>query len=155
MKNPSVEWKEAYSNLREALGLPGDDPTPKIPRSPRISQTVSSSTPMPTTVSQVKRKKRNDDGIDVEMSPEVPDSTPANNSLKRSKTDVDNAVVSVGSDVALQNATAAAAYIAFLEPENLLPPKMPTRQEMESVLLGIQKKLLTEEYFGDGDQKLS
>lgn len=49
------------------------------------------------------------------------------------------------------HAQAAASYIPFLQTENLLPPKMPTREEMEAVLLGLRKQALVEEYFGGED----
>lgn len=47
------------------------------------------------------------------------------------------------------HARAAAAYIPFLTPEMLMPPKMPTSEEMEQVLLDLRKKALVEEYFGN------
>lgn len=47
------------------------------------------------------------------------------------------------------HARAAAAYIPFLTPEMLMPPKMPTSEEMEKVLLDLRKKALVEEYFGN------
>jgi pre-mRNA-splicing factor ISY1 len=49
---------------------------------------------------------------------------------------------------AFVHAQAAAAYIPFLSAESLAPPKMPSRQEMESVLLDLRKKALVQEYFG-------
>lgn len=51
-------------------------------------------------------------------------------------------------DQAYLHAQAAASYIPFLTTESLLPPKMPTRQEMEQVLLALRKEALVEEYFG-------
>jgi len=51
---------------------------------------------------------------------------------------------------AVAHARAAAAYIPFLAPEMLMPPKMPTAEEMEKVLLDLRKKALVEEYFGNG-----
>ena len=55
-------------------------------------------------------------------------------------------------DRAKANAQAAAAYIPFLTADNLLPPKLPSREEMEKVLLDLRKQALVEEYFGnDGD----
>ena len=54
-------------------------------------------------------------------------------------------------DQAFIHAQAAASYIPFLAAEDLLPPKMPTRQEMETVLLGLRKQALVEEYFGADD----
>jgi len=47
------------------------------------------------------------------------------------------------------HAQAAAAYIPFLDVEHLLPPKLPTHDEMEGVLLALRKKALLEEYLGD------
>ena len=52
-------------------------------------------------------------------------------------------------DTARIHAQAAAAYIPFLDVEHLLPPKLPTHNEMEGVLLALRKKALVEEYFGD------
>jgi pre-mRNA-splicing factor ISY1 len=48
---------------------------------------------------------------------------------------------------------AAASYIPFLTPEILLPPKLPTHDEMEAILLALRKKALVEEYFGGGESK--
>jgi len=53
------------------------------------------------------------------------------------------------SNPAYTHAQAAAAYISFLDTPDLLPPKMPTRAEMEGVLLDLKKKALVEEYFGN------
>ena len=47
------------------------------------------------------------------------------------------------------HAQAAASYMSFLRPEDLLPPAMPTREEMDEVILVLRKKALVEEYFGD------
>lgn len=52
------------------------------------------------------------------------------------------------SDLSAVHAKAAAAYIPFLSEEMLMPPNMPTRDEMEKVLLGLRKEALVEEYFG-------
>ncbi|TFL07413.1 pre-mRNA-splicing factor ISY1 [Pterulicium gracile] len=43
----------------------------------------------------------------------------------------------------------AASYISFLQEEHLMAPKMPTREEMEQILLKLRKQALVEEYFGD------
>ncbi|KAJ3512645.1 hypothetical protein NMY22_g15269 [Coprinellus aureogranulatus] len=52
---------------------------------------------------------------------------------------------------ARMHAEAAAAYIPFLTADNLLPPKLPSREEMEGVLLDLRKKALVEEYFGENN----
>lgn len=50
-------------------------------------------------------------------------------------------------EAAMAFAKATAAFIPFLSPDELLPPKMPSREEMEAFLLGLRKKALVEEYF--------
>lgn len=52
-------------------------------------------------------------------------------------------------DVAAAHARAAAAFIPFLSAKDLLPPKMPGKEEMEGFLLDLQKRALVEEYFGN------
>lgn len=42
-----------------------------------------------------------------------------------------------------------ASQIAFLSSAALLPPKLPSHQEMEQVLLDLTKQSLVKEYFGD------
>ncbi|KZP10619.1 hypothetical protein FIBSPDRAFT_962928 [Athelia psychrophila] len=49
------------------------------------------------------------------------------------------------------HARAAAACIPFLTPADLLPPVLPTHKETEGVLLGLRKRALVEEYFGEGE----
>lgn len=52
----------------------------------------------------------------------------------------------------LAHAKRTAAYIPVLSPEVLMPPKLPTREEMEAFLLELRKKALVEEYFGNESQ---
>ena len=40
-------------------------------------------------------------------------------------------------------------HIPFLTPEHLQPPKLPTKEEIDGVLLGLRKQALLEEYLGD------
>jgi len=136
------EWQEAYSDIREALGLSSDAPIPKLPRSdPSAAMPLA----QPSETSAATKRKTTDDG-DVEMS--APDEESKRSKPLASPT----AAVTNGSDQGLIHAQAAAAYIPFLRTENLLPPKMPTREEMETVLLVLRKKALMEEYFGEGAQ---
>lgn len=102
---------------------------------------------------QSKRKATTDEGGDFEMSTSAVEAT-----SKRSKiADTTVAVAAPAStddtDPQVAHARAAAAFIPFLTPENLLPPKLPTREEMESVLLNLRKQALVEEYFGTGDEQ--
>jgi len=127
------------------LGLPADDPTPKLSRPNSSPLPLPSSQPLPA-VAHTKRKGVDGDG-DIDMS------SPDEN-VKRSKTEpsVGNTATSVAeSDLTYMHAQAAASYISFLNTEHLLPPKMPSRAEMEAILLGLRKKALVEEYFGEGE----
>jgi pre-mRNA-splicing factor ISY1 len=42
-----------------------------------------------------------------------------------------------------------ASMIPFLTPEHISPPKLPTKQEMDQVLLGLRKQALLQEYIGE------
>ena len=64
-----------------------------------------------------------------------------NGSAQLDRADVDDAV--------MRGAQAAAALIPFLSAKDLLPPKLPSKDEMEKVLLDLRKKALVEEYFGE------
>ncbi|KAK0199328.1 Isy1-like splicing factor [Desarmillaria ectypa] len=135
------EWEEAYINLRETLGLPNDDPIPEFPR-PDVSD-ASLLLSHPSAAQNSKRKA--EDGDADEEGSEMEDSKRSKTGtsvppLPRSEPSVDQAYAS---------AHAAASYIPFLTAENLVPPKMPTRTEMDAVLLDLRKKVLVEEYFGE------
>ncbi|KAG7445354.1 Isy1-like splicing factor [Guyanagaster necrorhizus] len=135
------EWEEAYTNLRESLDLPNDDPMPKFPRSDASGASVI---PPRSSATQNAKRKVNDgdaDGEDSEMEDSKRSKIGASAPLPpRSELPIDQAYAS---------AHAAASYIPFLTAENLLPPKMPTRTEMDAVLLDLRKKVLVEEYFGE------
>ncbi|KAI0298356.1 Isy1-like splicing family-domain-containing protein [Multifurca ochricompacta] len=101
------EWEEAHAHLREVLGLPEDTPVPKIPRgagAPSSSNVTPPDNPPPTG------SDRSKSGASVPP-------------LITTQTDA--------AATTLTHARAAAAYIPFLSAESLLPPKMPTREEME------------------------
>lgn len=143
---PLAAWEETHAHLREVLSLPSDPPIPQIPRGPGAgSSTIPpSDNPLPTA-SDGKRKAPDDDsGPATKSDGEV---------AKRSKPEAPVLAPSVAqadaATTALAHAHAAAAYIPFLSVESLLPPKMPTREEMEGVLLELRKRMLVEEYFGN------
>lgn len=147
-----VDWDEAYSNLKAVLGIPAESLTPKIPRTSAATPTNASSTGTGST-----KRKADGDG-DVAMA----DSTETKSKKSKSKTKAapkEAAAIPAPTDVEdtsdpqVAHARAAAAFIPFLSPENLLPPKLPTRDEMEAVLLDLRKKLLVEEYFGNGEEQ--
>jgi len=144
------EWEEAHAHLREVLGLPSDLPIPQMQRgagAPPSTIPPSDNPPPAPVTSDSKRKAPTDD------------SAPAPESdgelAKRSKQDAPvppSSVAQAQADpaaIALAHARAAAAYIPFLSVESLLPPKMPTKEDMEGVLLDLRKRALVEEYFGN------
>ncbi|TBU63492.1 pre-mRNA-splicing factor ISY1 [Dichomitus squalens] len=145
MNAEEEEWKDAYNHLRTVLGLSTDEPIPPIPRPAKQAATISISDAS-SGPPEPKRKAPDEDG-DVEMPPD--------GSLevsKRAKTDAPppTGASNPSSDEAmLAHAKRTAAYIPILSPEILLPPKLPTREEMETYLLELRKKALVEEYFGD------
>lgn len=138
----SSDWEEAYANLKAALGLPTESLTPKLPRQNSEVLRHSANSTSVTPPNQAKRKALDEDN-DAGMS------DPIEESVKRSKKHSSAvALPSDGtSDPQMEHARAAAAFIPFLTPENLLPPKLPTREEMEGVLLNLRKQALVEEYF--------
>jgi pre-mRNA-splicing factor ISY1 len=149
------DWEEAYTNLKAALGLPTEFPTPKIPRPNNNNTTppTNSASALAAPPNQAKRKAPDWDS-DINMTDSTEEA-----SLKRSKTPIQTkenpADASSGTDIIsepqMEHARAAAAFISFLTSESLLPPKLPTREEMERVLLNLRKRALVEEYFGNGD----
>ncbi|KAJ6535602.1 Isy1-like splicing family-domain-containing protein [Mycena capillaripes] len=126
------DWEEGLSNVREALGLAPDSPLPGIPRQSPAAVSVASDP------SQSGTKCKADDG-DVDMPSE---------DVKRVK-GVEPSPSTA--EQTLFHARAAAAYIPFLGPEMLLPPKLPNPAKLEAVLLALRKKALVQEYFGDGE----
>ncbi|KAI0047129.1 hypothetical protein FA95DRAFT_1665351 [Auriscalpium vulgare] len=70
---------------------------------------------------------------------------------KRAKTDgfASASALDSAADLIAFHARAAAAYIAFLEPGSLMPLKLPTKEETESVSLDPRKRALVVEYFGN------
>lgn len=125
------DWEEACLNVYGTLGLPTKD-------IPKLSQ---SSSLIPPSSLPGKRKADSQESEDVTMQ----------DASKRPKGTAQPSA-EPEADRAKANAQAAAAYIPFLTADNLLPPKLPSREEMEKVLLDLRKQALVEEYFGnDGD----
>ncbi|KZP10627.1 Isy1-domain-containing protein [Athelia psychrophila] len=167
------DWEEAYSNLKAAIGLPTSHPTPPIPR-PSQAITASMDSMTINAPNQAKRKIADEDE-EMPLAPEAEAAAPSKSKgkakakpkskSKKSKTEAPAeeapaAAAPVTSDTDAKedadpqviHARAAAAYIPFLTPADLLPPVLPTREEMEGVLLGLRKRALVEEYFGEGEE---
>lgn len=138
------DWEQAFINVCETLGLPPDTPVPPIPGQASAQPSLT----QPQITSQATAKRKTADGeSDVEM-----DSS--RDETKRTKTEGDSDSASAQTPAATADSTrlhaqTAASFIPFLQTEHLLPPKMPSRQEMESILLQLRKKALVEEYFGE------
>jgi pre-mRNA-splicing factor ISY1 len=141
-----AEWREAHIDIRELLDLPADDPIPDMPRGGQKPPSDSPPVNVSSTTNHSKRKAASD--ADTDMTHAEADPPPDN--AKRSRTD--SAPPDASPDPAQHsiqaNAQMAASYITFLSPEDLLPPTLPTREEMEGVLLRLRKEALMNEYFG-------
>ena len=163
-----AEWQDAYSHLRESLGLTAEEPVPEMPRAPATASVTITEEPAveeepaPTKpakgkkgkatnakASKSKRKAPEKDD-DVTMTAEAEDTgTDLAKKLKADGAPQANGAVVSPEEATLAHAKATAAYIPFLTAEYLLPPKMPSHEEMEQFLLDLRKKALVEEYFGD------
>lgn len=135
--------------------MPEDEPTPKLSRPLQGSTTTitdqtngldgqSPSSDHPDSKRKAPAEDTDVDAGDADLVP--PPKRPhvdgkANGSA--------NGTAPSAADTALLHASTTAAYIPFLSPDDLLPPKMPSVQEMEQFLLSLRKKALVEEYFGD------
>ncbi|KAG2071493.1 pre-mRNA-splicing factor ISY1 [Suillus decipiens] len=148
------EWRDEYTNVRETLNLPLDDPIPKIPRGPSASSSPLPSNGLspPEPPVNTKRKAQEED---VEMDTVNTEAAAPDQAKRLRKAESDSTeradVVpsSGGTDSMRAHASAAAAYLGFLSSEDLMPPILPTREEMEGVLLALRKQALVEEYFGE------
>ena len=133
--------------MHGVLGLVSDElPICPIPRGTGVlSFSISPQDTLPPVVSDGKRKAPDKDG----------DPTPEFDGVlvKRSKPDTPvptpSAPQADAAATAFAHARAAAAYIPFLSVESLVPPKIPTKGEMEGVLIELRKRTLVEEYFGN------
>lgn len=123
------------------MGLPTDEPIPPFP----LKEPVPLSELVPQSSADAKRKDR-DDGDEIEVEPASVSDTTA----KRPKKSATDDAVSTNTAAPPLNAQLVASFIPFLSPEDLSPPKLPTTEQMEEVLLGLRKRALLEEYFGDG-----
>lgn len=115
-----VEYEEACSAVRTALGLGEDTPMP--PLRPWIQEEPKASASKAKTKGRPTKKKKQAKGGDAD---DKMDEDP-----KLPLADINR-------------------HIPFLNPEHLQPPKMPTKEELDRVLLGLRKQVLLEEYLGD------
>jgi len=157
MQAEERDWAEAYTNLRESLGLDTDEPIPKFQRPQQGNGTLHvTDSSIPGTADDVTQQKRKHP---PDEDTEITDGTTSSTTEEASKRPKQEGVppsqpATAGVDAngdspAAAHARAAVAFIPFLTPEMLMPPRMPTTEEMEKVLLDLRKKALVEEYFGN------
>ncbi|KAG6331017.1 hypothetical protein ID866_8072 [Astraeus odoratus] len=158
------EWRDGHMRIREALGTPLTDPIPEMPRATSKSSNSPPTNADPSSSSSHAKRKASDDddaaGADAEMSEAKADNeaSPDGAVSKRSKTDATGGSpstepkpTSTSGAMAAQmemHAQMAASFIPFLSPEALMPPSLPTKAEMEDVLLRLRKEALVQEFFG-------
>ena len=153
-------------HVREALGLPLTDAIPDIPRGTSEPPSISPPKPPSTSsssASNVKRKASQAGDADPDEVDKPADKQEQDGTIsKRSKTNNDSNSTapsdaapadSVQDPQALtaqlkMHAQMAASFIPFLSPEALMPPTLPTKADMEEVLLRLRKEALVQEFFG-------
>ncbi|KAF9001138.1 Isy1-domain-containing protein [Cyathus striatus] len=146
-KAEEEEWEESVANVRESLNLSADTPVPTIPKQSLTAEPTAPAQLSLAVTTSSKRKATEQDGEDITME--------SADEAKRAKTAGDSVVPAIAenagaeADTVYLHAQAAASFIPFLQTEHLLPPKLPSREEMEEVILTLRKKSLVEEYFGD------
>ncbi|CAG7848857.1 Pre-mRNA-splicing factor ISY1 [Serendipita indica DSM 11827] len=119
-----AEYHEAVEAVREALGLDEDAPLPGF---------------RDADVKAINASKSNANG----------DGEDAGKKTDAAKTKPSEKVVTGDGDTKSGESDGITALIPFLTPEMIAPPKMPTREELEVVLLDLRKRALLDEYLGD------
>lgn len=128
------EWEEACANARGALGLPADSPVPPFPLSkPPLTATIAEAVTETVTKGKSKSKSK------AKSSKSKPPDTSSDQ----------NQPMEVDSDPQRAAANLLVSHAPFFSPEELMQPKLPTRSEMEGVLLELRKRAVLDEYFGD------
>ncbi|KAH9929090.1 pre-mRNA-splicing factor ISY1 [Epithele typhae] len=151
MHTEEEEWEDAFNHLRTVLGLSPEGPVPPIPRPVKQTSALSVTDASHAGLPDPKRKAPDEDG-DVEMSTDAPSSEIAKRAKKEGAPPTLASTDAPSDDTMLAHAQRTAAYIPILSPEVLMPPTLPTREEMEKFLLELRKKALVEEYFGNDPQ---
>ncbi|KAH9854541.1 Isy1-domain-containing protein [Lenzites betulinus] len=131
-------------------------PHPPIPRPVKpLSVLLTEASQIGTPETKRKAPDGDTDG-DVEVNA---DATAPSEAAKRPRKSSKPVTAAAGTDAnapsdaeMLAHAQRTAAYIPVLSAEILMPPKLPTREEMEKFLLELRKKALVEEYFGEEEK---
>ena len=155
-----IDWDAAYTRLRETLGLPLDDDIPKMvrkPPAPILPGSDNDNPPPPSDAKPTAGKRKAEEEADgaAKESATAADG-PKPTKTKKTKGKTTSAPPPppppVVPDMEVERATMTPninlAFIPFLTPADLAPPKLPTKAEMEEVLLAVRKKALLEEFIG-------
>ncbi|GJJ16115.1 hypothetical protein Clacol_010394 [Clathrus columnatus] len=150
-ENAETEWEDAYRLLYKLLGE-NDKPIPKMPQYYKPLRAQGQAQDEQQDGRQHNKRKAPDPNENGSADTDINEKPNGEREeAKRTKTTEPNTNVSKSSitaPLAEISAQAAASFIPFLSAEDLLPPKLPSRQEMENVLLELRKKALLNEYFG-------
>ena len=129
-----TDWDNACSRLVDLLELPEDATVPPFPKA-NVPATATSST-------NAQKRKATDD--DVEMT----ETSTESESDKRTKVDGQGAEAGSESNGNTDASTAAAlaSFFGVLDQASMEPPKQPTKEELEVILLDVRKRSLLAEY---------
>jgi len=119
-KAEEEEYKEACFAIQTALGLGEAAPMP--PLRPWVSEEAKAPVPKAKAKGRQTKKRKQAKGDEVDDKMDEDPKPPLANINQ---------------------------HIPFLTPEHLQPPKMPTKEELDVVLLDLRKQALLEEYLGD------
>jgi pre-mRNA-splicing factor ISY1 len=128
-----VDWDNAYAALASALGLGPNDPAPPIPRPTPTSISSLSSLP-PAQLESGREKRKLTEGEREDES-------------KRTKAPVPPTRAEDGPEIA-RPLNQLPPLLSVLHPSDVAHPVMPTKAELEQVLLDLRKRALLEEYVG-------
>ncbi|KAF9516835.1 hypothetical protein BS47DRAFT_1340452, partial [Hydnum rufescens UP504] len=141
------EWEEAYKTLAETLGLDADHGIPPIPRpNPTPLSVVTSHS---ESGAEKRKAMETDDPPLVDTIDSVPTTPATTTTTKRLKTTDGHDENGDQGDPPPAPAIQLPPLLSVLQPSDVAPPSMPTRQDMESVLLQLRKRAVLEEYLGD------
>jgi pre-mRNA-splicing factor ISY1 len=129
-----IDWAAACSHLTDVLDLPEGTTPPPFPKA---------NVPTASTSSTKAQKRKADDG-DVEMT----EATTEGEADKRAKTVEGEGAVDekLNGNTEASTAAAIASFFGVLDQASMEPPKQPSKEELEIILLDVRKRSLLAEY---------
>jgi pre-mRNA-splicing factor ISY1 len=137
-----LDWDAAYARITEVLSLPSTSTPIPFPLASAPAQPISSTLAPSATTASSKRPANDDETEETSMTVDEP--TPASPSSKKAKL----TSTSAAEETASTNAPPAQSFqaLSVLKQEDLQPPTLPTKEEMEKLLLERRKAALLAEY---------